>query len=407
MLDPGQILVGLEIGTSKICVAVGEVSESGELTITGFGQARSRGVLKGEVIDLEKAAEDVREALAQAEDMADVEIEAVYLAISGNHIRALNNRGVHSIPTVDREITVEDVQEALRNAKGNNCPAGYEIVDSVRQDFCVDYHSVYDNPVGVVGSRIEASVHVIQGSSRRIEQSRRAVEGPTPVRVEKAVFSGLASALAVLTSEQKDLGALVLDVGGGTTEFALFQKGLLRHSGVLAVGGDHVTNDLSLGLDIPLSLAEELKISLGSAVSEPGVRATFHTIPGTQGLPERRISLSHLRRIMSLRWEETLDFVARELAETQWLRQARAGVFLCGGSARTQGLDALVRRIFQLPVARGHVLNVSGPTDVLENPEFATAIGLVRYGAMRAERQPRRWNFPLLGVLSPRLRRKN
>lgn len=407
MFDPGQILVGLEIGTSKICVAVGEVVDDGELTIIGFGQARSRGVLKGEVVDVEKAGEDVREGLAQAEDMADVEIEGLFLAVTGNHIRSLNNRGVHSIPTVDRAITEEDVQEALRNAKSNNCPAGYEIVDSVRQDFRVDQHSVYDNPVGVVGSRVEASVHVIQGSSRRMDRSRRAVEGPTPVRVEKAVFSGLASALAVLTNEQKEQGALVLDIGGGTTEYALFEKGLLRHSGVLAVGGDHVSNDLALGLDIPLSLAEELKLEFGAAAMDPNVGDAVHVIPGIQGLPERLVSIRHLQRIMALRWEETLEVVARELAESQWLRQARAGVFLCGGGARTPGLDGLVRRIFQLPASRGHIQNVSGPTDVLENPEFATAIGLARYGAMRAKHQPRRWSFPLLGVLSPRFGRQN
>ena len=407
MFDPEHILVGLEIGTSKICVAVGEVHESGELTITGFGQARSRGVLKGEVIESDTAGEDIREALAQAEDMADVEIESVYLAVTGNHIRALNIRGVHSIPTVDREITVEDVREALENAKGNNCPPGYEVVDSVRQDFCVDQQAVYDNPVGVIGSRVEASMHVIQGNSRRLERSRRALEGSTPVRVEKAVFSGLASALAVLTTEQKDAGAVVLDVGGGTAEYALFHKGLLRHSGVLAVGGDHVTNDIAQGLDIPLSLAEELKVTFGSVGSGPSEGPAEHALAGIQGLPGRRVDLQRLRRIMALRWEETLDWIVRDLSETLWLPQARAGVFLCGGGSRTRGLDALVRRMFQLPVSRGQIRNVSGPTAVLENPEFSTAIGLVRYGAMRALRQPRRWNFPLLRVLSPRLRRKN
>jgi len=407
MFDPDHIFVGLEIGTSKIGVAVGEVADSGELTITGFGQSRSRGVVKGEVADPEKAGEDLREALGQAEDMADVEIERVYLAVTGNHFRALNARGVHAIPSVDREITVEDVQEALHNAKSDNCPPGFEIVDSVRQDFLVDYHSVYENPVGVVGSRVEASVHVIQANSRRLEASRRAVEGSTPVQIEKAVFSGLASALAVLTQEQKDQGALVLDVGGGTTEYALFQKGLLRHSGVLTVGGDHVTNDLSLGLDVPLSMAEELKVAFGSADGDPDEGDTHHTVPGTHGLPERRVNLRRLRRIVALRWEETFEWIERELAETQWLRQARAGVFLCGGSAHTRGLDALVRRVFQLPVTRGHIVNVSGPTEVLENPEFATAIGLVRYGAMRARRQTKGWAFPLLHRLTPRLRRKN
>jgi cell division protein FtsA len=405
MFDPGQILVGLEIGTSKICVAVGEMTEAGELTILGFGQARSRGVRKGEIIDTEKASEDVREALAQAEDMANVEIESVYLAVTGNHIRALNNRGVHTIPTVDREITDEDVQDALRNAKSINCPAGYEIVDSVRQDFRVDDQAVYENPVGIVGSRVEASVHVIQGSTNRIATSRRVVEGPTPVKVEKAVFSGLASALAVLTNEQKDMGAIVLDLGGGTTEFALFHKGLLRHSGVLGVGGDHVSNDLSHGLRLPLGLAEELKIRLGAAVVGPAAAETMHLLAGTQGLPDRRINVGHLQRITSMRLEETMELIARDLAVAQLLRLAGAGVFLCGGGARVPGIETLAQRIFQLPVSRAHVQNVSGPADVLENPEFATATGLVRYGAMRSKQRPRRWTFPRLGSLAARTRR--
>lgn len=389
MFEPGQILVGLEIGTSKVCAAVGEVAEGGELNILGLGQARSRGVRKGEIFDAEKAGEDVRHALAEAEEMADVTIESIYLAVTGRHIECANHRGVHTIPTVDRAIDPEDVQLALRNAKHQSCPAGGEIIDSVRQDFLVDDHAIYENPVGVVGSRIEARVHVILGHANRISTSRQAVEGSMPVKVEKPVFSGLASALAVLTTEQKHAGAIVIDFGGGTTEFAFFHQGLLRHSGVLAVGGDHVSNDLAYGLRVPLSRAEDLKLAHGGAVPRRESEGQLSGPASGAGLTDRPIPLDRLERIMSMRLEETFELVALRLREADALRLATEGVFLCGGGARTPGIEDLVHRIFQLPVHRGLVQNVSGPANVLENPEFATAIGLVRYAAMRSKQRPK------------------
>lgn len=387
MFDSSQVIVGLEIGTSKVCAAVGEVGPNGEVTIEGIGQAKSRGVRKGEVIDAEKAAVDVRHALAEAEDMADVEIQNVFLAVSGTHIRCQNSKGVQPIASADRAITPEDAQLAIRNAKHLSCPTGFEVIDSVRQDFLVDNRPC-ENPVGAVGGRVEARVHVIHGNSNLIATATKVVEA-AQVKVEKPVFSALASALAVLTPEQKELGAIVIDLGGGTTEYAFFHGGVLRHSGVLAVGGDHVSNDLVSGLRVPLNQAEDLKIKLGSAVVSPSVSGTVHTIPRDNGLPPRGINVEHLHRIMHLRLEETLRIVARELTPHGALAMAGAGVLLCGGGARVAQLETLAEEVFQLPVGRGHVQNASGPADVLANPEFATAIGLVRYGAMRAQQRPR------------------
>ena len=387
MSDTGHIIVGLEIGTSKVCAAVGELTDTGELNVLGLGQAKSRGVRKGEILDAEKAGDDVRQALAEAEEMADVDIESVLLAVTGRHIECANYRGVHTIPSVDRAIDDEDVQLALRNAKSQSCPAGSEIIDSVRQGFIVDDHTVYDNPVGVVGGRLEARVHVIRGHANRLATSRQAVENAVPVRVEKPVFGGLASALAVLTTEQKQAGAVVVDLGAGTTEFAFFHQGLLRHSGVLAVGGDHVSNDLAYGLRILIPRAEELKLEHGTAVARPEsagvqVRGDSTSLHGGRG-----VSLEHLERIMSHRIEETLELVALRLREADALRMATAGVFLCGGAARTPGILDVARRIFQCPVHQGLVQGVSGPANVLENPEFVTAIGLLRYGAMRSRQR--------------------
>lgn len=392
MFNPGHLIVGLEIGTSKVCAAVGEIGNRGEVTVLGIGQARSRGVRKGEITDATKTDDDVRQAVAEAEDMANVEIQSVYLAVTGTHIRCQNSKGVQPIPTVDRTITREDVQAAIHNAKLVGCPNGFEVVDSVRQDFLVDDRPC-DNPVDAVGARVEARVHVIHGNTNRIATARRVVE-KLEIAVEKPVFGGLASALAVLTPEQKEQGAVVIDLGGGTTDYAFFHGGVLRHSGVLAVGGDHVTNDLANGLKLPLPQAEEIKLKLGRALVDPASKGEVHTLPRDNGLQPRTINVEHLQRIMHLRLEETLRIVATELAPHGALVSAGAGVFLCGGGARVNEIERLAEEIFQLPIGRAHVQNVSGPADVLGNPEFATAIGLVRYGAMREQRKPkRRWDI--------------
>src|SRR3974390_1783507 len=218
MFDPSSsIIVGLEIGTSKVCAVVGDLSPDGALNIIGVGQARSRGVRKGEIADAPSAEEDVRNAIVEAEQMADVEIRSVYLGVTGGHIRGFNNRGVHPVVSADREISEDDVQDVIKNAKTINLPAQHHVIHAIRQHFLVDGQDGIANPVGMLGARVEVDVHVIHGQLNRLQNAIRTVKG-LQLEVEEIVFNGLASSLAVLTSEQKELGALVIDIGGGDTD---------------------------------------------------------------------------------------------------------------------------------------------------------------------------------------------
>src|SRR5271170_8206902 len=222
MFDPASsLIVGLEIGTSKIVAVVGEVNSSGTLNLVGLGQARSRGVRKGEIADAPTVEEDVRNAIVEAEQMADVEIRSVYLGVTGGHIRGFNNRGVHPVVSADREISDDDVQDVIKNAKAINLPAENTVVHAVRQHFLVDGHDGITNPVGMLGARLEVDMHVVHGNTNRLQNSVRLVKG-LQLEVEEIVFNGLASSLALLTSEQKELGALVIDIGGGTTDYVVY-----------------------------------------------------------------------------------------------------------------------------------------------------------------------------------------
>src|SRR5690242_8291282 len=237
MFDPESIIVGLEVGTSKVCAVVGELNAGGGLNIIGIGQARSRGVRKGEIADASMAAEDIRSAIVEAEQMADAEIRSVYLAVTGGHIRCFSNRGVHPVISADREITREDVEDVIKNAKAINLPAENYVLHAIRQHFLVDGQEGIADPVGMLGARVEVDMHVVHGNFNRLQNPIRAVKG-LQLDVEAIVFNGLASALALLTPEQKELGALVIDIGAGTTEYIVYGGGIIKHTGVLAVGGD-------------------------------------------------------------------------------------------------------------------------------------------------------------------------
>ena len=389
MFDQSHVIVGLEVGTSKICVVVGEVNDAGALSIIGVGQCRSRGVRKAEIVDASLASEDIRNAVVEAEQMADVEVRSVYLGVSGGHLRGFNNRGVHPVVSADREITDEDVQDAIKNAKAINLPAENHVVHVIRQHFRADGQDGIQNPVGMLGARLEVDVHVVHGNFNRLQNPIRAVKS-LQLEVEDIVFNGLASSLALLSSEQKELGALVIDIGGGTTEYVICADGIVKHTGLLAVGGDHVSNDLAYGLKVPLSLAEQLKIEHGSALVEDNVKGQTITLTNSHGLVERPINLEHLRRIMALRLEEIFQLIAREINQTSLLDYLRAGVFLCGGGARIPGIQTLVERVFGLPVSLGKTNSISGLKSALDQPEFATAIGLVKFGSFQANKRTSR-----------------
>src|SRR5712664_3266146 len=284
MFDPSSIIVGLEVGTSKVCAVVGELSSEGALNIVGLGQARSRGVRKGEIADAPAAEEDVRHAIVEAEQMADVEIRSVYLGVTGGHVRGFNNRGVHPVVSADREISEDDVQDVIKNAKTINLPAQNHVVHAIRQHFFVDGQDGITNPVGMLGARVEVDVHVVHGNLNRLQNAIRTVKG-LQLEVDDIVFNGLASSLALLSNEQKELGSLIIDIGGGTTEYVVCADGIVKHTGLLAVGGDHVSNDLAYGLKVPLGRAEQLKIEHGAAIADDSVKGQTLTVSNEIGMP--------------------------------------------------------------------------------------------------------------------------
>jgi cell division protein FtsA len=386
MFDNSNVIVGLEIGTSKVCAVVGDQSADGSLNVIGLGQSRSRGVRKGEIVDATMIEEDVRNAIVEAEQMADVEIRNVYLGVTGGHIRGFNNRGVHPVVSADREISDDDVQDVIKNAKAINLPTENTVVHAIRQHFFVDGHDGVANPVGMLGSRLEVDVHVVHGHTNRLQNAIRLVKG-LQLEVDEIVFNGLASSLALLTNEQKELGALVIDIGGGTTDYVVYTNGVIKHTGVLAIGGDHVSNDLAYGLKVPLSRAEKLKLEHGCALVNETLTGQTITITNELGLPLKTVNVEHLQRIMSLRLEEIFQLVAQDLEQAGLFDYLRAGVFLCGGGARVPQIAKLAESILQMPVSLGQTNSVSGLKSALDQPEFVTAIGLAKFGSFKARKR--------------------
>ncbi|MBT7734445.1 MAG: cell division protein FtsA [Verrucomicrobia bacterium] len=387
-----QIIVGLEIGTSKVSVAVGEVSENKVVNIIGIGQAKSRGVRKGEIIDVALAEEDVRNAIVEAEQVADVEIRSVFLGVTGSHIRGFNNTGVHPVVSADREISTTDIQDVIKNARAINLPTDHSVVHSIRQHFRVDGQDGVQNPEGMLGAKIEVDVHVVSGRYNRLQNPIRLVSG-LHLEVENISSSALASSLAVLGTEQKELGTLVIDLGAGVTEYAVYSAGVIKHTGVLAVGGDHVSNDLAYGLKVPLARAEQLKIDHGSALIDPEAGNREIDLSDDSLIPGRQVNLGHMQKIMSMRLRETFELIARDIGLAGLIEYLRAGVVLCGGGARTSHITGLARDVFNLPVAIGRASTVSGIKNALDEPEFATSVGLIKFGVFQSQANPRRARF--------------
>ncbi len=387
MLPKERIIVGLEVGTSKVCAVVGEVLDDGNIMVIGVGQANSEGVRKGEIINIDAAVECIHAAVADAEESAGVEIHNVYASVSGGHIRSFNNRGTVAVTNDDREISEEEVRNVLLNAKAVNIPMDHVVIHAIRQHFFVDGNDGIQNPVGMIGAKLEADVHVIHGVRTRLQNTIKCIKN-VPLDVANIAVSSFASALAVLTSEHQQLGAVVIDMGGGTTDYIVYSEGTIQHSGVLAVGGDHITNDVAIGLRIPMNRAEALKIEHGSVEVPP--QDEMISLKREVGLPDRQVSRQQLCRTMNLRVEETLTLVKKELEKQKLLEYLGAGVFVTGGCARLRGLETVAGQIFGLPVHIGHSLTVGGPTSAIESPEYSTAIGLVRYalGSQRDHHQP-------------------
>ena len=391
-MSDSQIIVGLEIGTSKICVVVGEVSDTQVANIIGLGQCKSRGVRKGEIVDASVVEEDVRNAIVEAEHMADVEIQSVFLGVTGSHMRGFNNTGVHPVVSADREINDADIQDVIKNAKAVNLPSDHSVIHVIRQHFRVDGQDGVLNPEGMLGAKMEVDVHVVSGRYNRLQNPIRLVSG-LHLQVENIAFNGLASSLATLSTEQKELGTLVIDLGAGTTEYAIYSGGVIKHTGVLAVGGDHVSNDLAYGLKVPLGRAEQLKVDNGSAVIEPDSNNRLMDLSTDNIIPSKKINLNHLQMIMSMRLREIFELIANDIEKGGLVNYLRAGVVLCGGGARTPHITKLARDVFNLPAAIGRSSTVSGIKNALDEPEFSTSIGLIKFGAFQSQAMPKREGF--------------
>jgi cell division protein FtsA len=399
-----DLMVGLEIGTSKICVVVGESRMDGTTKILGVGQAPSRGVRKGEIVDLETAMKCVHEAVVDAEQKSDVMIRSVYLGVGGAHIQSFNNRGCVLLPEDRDEIDEQDVEDVKISAREVSIPAQNAFLHSIIQHYHVDGQDGVLNPLGMLGNKLEADFHIIHGVRTRIQNSIRCVN-ELPLEVEDVVFTALASAQVVLTQQQKNLGALVIDMGGGTTDYILYVDGAVKQSGAVGVGGDHITNDISMGLRIPMTRAEKLKLEEGSVTLGNCLPGETVVLKDDSGFAGKEIERETLNTIIHLRVRETFELLKRQLDEESFINYIGEGIFITGGCSLLQGIDHLAEDIFEIPARVAHAQTMSGLTSAFENPQFATAIGLIKYAqAVQADRPQRRGLSKLISKFFPGIR---
>jgi cell division protein FtsA len=397
-----DLMVGLEIGTSKICVVVGEGRTDGTIKILGVGQAPSRGVRKGEIVDFETAMKCVHEAVVDAEQKSDIMIRSVYVAVAGAHIQSFNNRGCVIVPEDRDEIDEQDIEDVKVSAREVSIPAPNAFLHSIIQYYHVDGQDGVLSPVGMLGEKLEADFHIIHGVRTRIQNTIRCIK-ELPLEVEDVVFSALASAQVVLTQHQKNLGALVIDIGGGTTDYILYVDGAVKQSGVLAVGGDHITNDISMGLRIPMTRAEKLKIEEGSCTLGNCLPGDTILLRDDSGFAGKEVERETLNTIVHLRLRETFELLKRTLEEEAFINYIGAGIFITGGCSLLDGIEHLAGEVFEMPAHAAHAQTISGLTSAFENPQFATAIGLIKYAQAVQSDRPRRGFGRILGKIFSRI----
>ena len=381
------IIVGLEIGTTKVCVVVAEVVPGDETRILCVGQADSRGVRKGEIVDFDAAHESLRDAIADADSKSDVSIRSAYVSITGGHVTSLNNRGVVHLPNDRNEISEEDVAEVKLRAGEVSIPTNNAFLHNFIQQYRVDGRDGVMNPVGMLGHKIEADYHVVHGVRNRIQNTIRLVR-EVPLEVDDVVFSGVASALAVLDREQRERGALVIDIGGGTTDYVIYRDGAVHDSGSIAVGGDHITNDISMGLRIPMARAERIKIDEGGAVLGTCMPDEKIHLRGEPGFAARDIEREMLHQVIHYRLREIFELLKKRFDDERHLDYIGAGVVLTGGSSQIPGIQHLAEDVFGVPVQPAQVLAATGLASALTNPQLSTAIGLVEYARLVQEEHP-------------------
>lgn len=397
------MIVGLDIGTTKVCAVIGELQNGGTINVLGVGQSSSGdGVKKGTIVDIERTTQAIIDAVEEAEKSADVVIDNVYVGIAGAHICSMNSQGIVAIKGnnqgSNREITSEDIDRAVENAKtAITIPPHQDIIHILPREFVVDEQKDINNPLGMVGGRLEAQVHIVTGAITAMQNIMKCCE-MAKLKVDDVVLQQYASSMAVLSDDEKKLGVVVVDIGGGTTDLIIFQSGHVIHSHSIDVGGRLVTNDIAVGLKTSTVAAEELKINYGVARSDLVDEHNTIEVPVAGGEKTRQYPQRFLAEIIEPRMEEIFYEVKAQIEKHVALDVIPAGVVLTGGSSLMNGCPELAEEILGLPVRRGLPIGVTGLREQVRNPKFSTALGLIRYGAQNY-RTPTGENGAFSGIL--------
>jgi cell division protein FtsA len=371
-----NLLVGLDIGTSKVVAIVGEVAPDASIEVIGIGSHPSRGLKRGVVVNIESTVQSIQRAVEEAELMAGCEIHSVYTGIAGSHVRSLNSHGIVAIR--DKEVTGGDVDRVIDAAKAVAIPADQKILHVLPQEFIIDNQEGIRDPIAMSGVRLEAKVHIVTGADSAAQNIVKCVQR-CGLNVEDVVLEQLASSFAVLTDDEKELGVCLVDIGGGTTDLAVFSGGAIRHTAVIPIAGDQVTNDIAVSMRTPTQYAEDIKLRYACALSQLANPDETIEVPSVGDRPPRRLARQTLAEIVEPRYEELFALVRDELRRSGFEEAIAAGVVLTGGSSKMEGAVELAEEIFHMPVRLGVPQHVSGLVDVVSNPIHSTGVGLLLY----------------------------
>ncbi len=378
-------VAALDVGTTKTCALIGEATEQGGVRILGAGIAPSNGLRKGVLVDVKLAAQSIALAVEQAERMANMSIEGAYVGLAGAHISSVNSRGVAGVPH-GRGVTLDVMERAMEAAEAIAVPDNREIIHAIPRGYTLDGQDGVRDPMGMMGFRLEVEAHIVTGALASIQNLYKAVES-AGVHVTSLVLEPIAAGEAVLTPAEREMGVALVDIGGGTTDIAIFIDGSVWHTVVLPIGGLHITNDLAVGLRAPFGAAEEIKMKYGTALVEDTREAEIVELASFGDEERRIVSRREVAEIIHARADEILEMVLTEIKRSGYDGLLPAGVVLCGGTAQLAGMKSFARGILDLPVRIGEPQEMSGMTDRISSPTFATSVGLVRWGLRRNEEQ--------------------
>lgn len=377
-MTEGELIVGLDIGTSKIGVIIGETDREGGIKVIGVGTSPSKGLRHGAVVNMEKAIGAIVKAVEEAEMMAGVRVDSVYAGISGDHVKSINSRGMVAISGPNNQVIKEDVRRVIKAAEAVSLPPNQEILHVLPQEFIIDDQIGIKDPLGISGVRLEVKVHIVTAAATALQNIRRCVN-EAGLKVKKIVLEPLASSFAVLGEDEKELGVGLLDLGGGTTDIALFFEGSIQHTGVIELGGNNVTKDIAKVLRTPVNQAEKIKIRHGCALRTKATEETIE-VAGIDGRPSRTVPKGFLTRIIQARMEEIFKIAQKEIKRSAYADFLATGIVITGGGALLKGAVELAERIFDMPVKLGVPKGFEGLVDLAQNPIHATGVGLVLYG---------------------------